>query len=105
VMASRRLSTPGELVSMLGQLVRDAAALPGVGRVLVAAPGTQPYVRRAAEQLRGRYVGSVYWRTRAGRTRARSTFVAGDEPAPSPLISTAADHGAQPVVQPGAGRP
>jgi hypothetical protein len=103
-MASRPLSTPGELASVLGQLVRDAAALPGIGRVFVAASGTQPYVRRAAEQLRGRYVGSVYWRTRAGRTRARSTFVAGDEPAPSLPISTAADHGEQAIVQPGAGR-
>src|SRR5918992_1574303 len=43
-----RLATSGELVSMLGQIVREAAGLPGVEYVLVAAPSSQPEVRRGA---------------------------------------------------------
>jgi CelD/BcsL family acetyltransferase involved in cellulose biosynthesis len=104
VMASRSLSTPGEIASVLAPLLRGAAALPGIGRVLVAAPGTRPAVRRAAEQLGGRNVGGVYRRTRAGRVHASSTFAAPDDSAPSPPISTASDNGEQAVLHPGTER-
>jgi CelD/BcsL family acetyltransferase involved in cellulose biosynthesis len=72
-----RLSTPAELASVLAQLVRGAAGLPGVARVIVAAPASNASIGRAAEALGGRYVGSVYSRTRVGRTRVRSTLRGG----------------------------
>jgi hypothetical protein len=77
--------------------------LPGVRRVFIAVPGGETSVEQATELLGGRRVGSVSWRTRAGKTRVTSTFVAGEIAAPLAPLSTEADDGVLTVVGPGSG--
>jgi CelD/BcsL family acetyltransferase involved in cellulose biosynthesis len=67
------LCRPDEWVSVLPQLVRDAAALPGVTRVLVAVPADRHDLAEAVRRLGATHVGSVYDGIRVGRKRRRST--------------------------------
>jgi hypothetical protein len=81
--ATPALCHPDEWARVLSQLLRDAAALPGVTRAVLAMPAGRRDLQDAARRLGGRYVGSVYARTRGPRTRRWSTVehVAWAEPA------------------------
>ncbi|MDQ3995990.1 MAG: GNAT family N-acetyltransferase [Gemmatimonadota bacterium] len=67
--ASPALCRPDEWVCLLPQLVRAAAALPGVTRALVAVPSGRRDLREASCRLGGTYIGSVFASTRGGRTQ------------------------------------
>jgi CelD/BcsL family acetyltransferase involved in cellulose biosynthesis len=80
--ATPALCQPGEWARVLSQLVRDAAALPGVTRAVLATPAGRRDLQEAAHRLGGRYIGSVYVRTGGPGTRRGSSAeqVAGADP-------------------------
>jgi CelD/BcsL family acetyltransferase involved in cellulose biosynthesis len=62
-----------EWVRVLPQLVRDAARVPGVTRVILAVPREQRDVAEAARRLGGALAGSLFESTHLGRRRRWST--------------------------------
>jgi CelD/BcsL family acetyltransferase involved in cellulose biosynthesis len=80
--ASPTLCRPDEWVSVLTQLVRGAANLPGVTRVLVAVPRGRHDLAEASSRLGGTHVGSIHEVHRLGRRRSWSTLPQVAQPEP-----------------------